>query len=113
MVTLYLWVFQNSNCKNTLESYPYLVLQELKAQYPYAGVWLTSQYFDVADLKKRSQRFDRILIHKAMLSLSTYALEWQKTWKLSSEKSDGNQWQDDLESGYKNHSLNSFYPTGN
>ncbi|MFT7362192.1 MAG: acyl-CoA thioesterase-1, partial [Algoriphagus sp.] len=50
---------------NTLESYPYLVLKELKAQYPYAVINIINTSIGGEDSKSGAQRFKSdVLIHK-------------------------------------------------
>jgi len=76
---------------NTLESYPYLVLQELKAQYPYAVINIINTSIGGEDLKSGAQRFESdVLIHKADVLLIDYALN-DRRLEIDSEKSDGNQ----------------------
>jgi lysophospholipase L1-like esterase len=60
---------------NTLESYPYLVLQELKAQYPYAVINVINTSIGGEDSKSGAQRFESdVLIHKPDLLFIDYAL---------------------------------------
>jgi lysophospholipase L1-like esterase len=61
---------------NTLESYPYLVLQELKAQYPYAVINVINTSIGGEDSKSGAQRFESdVLIHKPDLLFIGLCLE--------------------------------------
>ncbi|MFT4857106.1 MAG: acyl-CoA thioesterase-1 [Algoriphagus sp.] len=60
---------------NTLESYPYLVLKELKAQYPYAVINIINTSIGGEDSKSGAQRFKSdVLIHKPDVLFIDYAL---------------------------------------
>lgn len=60
---------------NTLESYPYLVLKELKAQYPYAMINIINTSIGGEDSKSGAQRFKSdVLIHKPDVLFIDYAL---------------------------------------
>ncbi|REG94373.1 SGNH/GDSL hydrolase family protein [Algoriphagus antarcticus] len=60
---------------NTLESYPYLVLQELKAQYPFAVINVINTSIGGEDSKSGAQRFESgVLIHKPDVLFIDYAL---------------------------------------
>jgi hypothetical protein len=60
---------------NTLESYPYLVLRELKAQYPYAVITIINTSIGGEDSKSGARRFKSdVLIHKPDVLFIDYAL---------------------------------------
>jgi len=60
---------------NTFESYPYLVLKELKAQYPYAVINIITTAIGGEDSKSGAQRFKSdVLIHKPDVLFIDYAL---------------------------------------
>ncbi|MDG1277703.1 MAG: GDSL-type esterase/lipase family protein [Algoriphagus sp.] len=60
---------------NTLESYPYLVLKELKAQYPYAVINIINTSIGGEDSKSGARRFKSdVLIHKPDVLFIDYAL---------------------------------------
>ncbi|WP_075351570.1 SGNH/GDSL hydrolase family protein [Algoriphagus marinus] len=60
---------------NTLQSYPYLVLKELKAQYPYAMINIINTSIGGEDSKSGAQRFKSdVLIHKPDVLFIDYAL---------------------------------------
>jgi acyl-CoA thioesterase I len=60
---------------NTLESYPYLVLKELKAQYPYAVINIITTSIGGENSKSGAQRFKSdVLIHKPDVLFIDYAL---------------------------------------
>jgi acyl-CoA thioesterase-1 len=64
---------------NTLESYPYLVLKELKAQYPYAVINIINTSIGGEDSKSGAQRFKSdVLIHKPDILFIDYALNDRK-----------------------------------
>jgi acyl-CoA thioesterase-1 len=60
---------------NTLESYPYLVLQELKAQYPFAVINVINTSIGGEDSKSGAQRFESdVLVHQPDVLFIDYAL---------------------------------------
>jgi lysophospholipase L1-like esterase len=60
---------------NTFESYPYLVLKELKAHYPYAVINIINTSIGGEDSKSGAQRFESdVLIHKPDVLFIDYAL---------------------------------------
>jgi len=60
---------------NTFESYPYLVLKELKAQYSYAVINIITTAIGGEDSKSGAQRFKSdVLIHKPDVLFIDYAL---------------------------------------
>jgi hypothetical protein len=76
---------------NTLESYPYLILKELKVQFPYAVININNTSIGGEDSKSGAQRFESdVLIHKPDVLFIDYALN-DRRLEIDSEKSDGNQ----------------------
>lgn len=60
---------------NTLESYPYLVFQELKAQYPFAVINVINTSIGGEDSKSGAQRFEsNVLVHQPDVLFIDYAL---------------------------------------
>lgn len=60
---------------NTLESYPYLVLKELKTRYPYAVINVINTSIGGENSKSGAKRFESdVLIHKPDILFIDYAL---------------------------------------
>lgn len=63
---------------NTLESYPYQVLRELKAQYPYAVINIINTSIGGENSESGAKRFEsEVLIHKPDVLFIDYALNDQ------------------------------------